>query len=298
LKGLGTRIVAGAVLLAVVLLAIWLRGPLMMVLIALAAGIAAHEVFTMARRAGYDPWYPAGLALAILLSLRAYVSGDLAAGIPSREATSGTVLAATTLVLLLAVARQGYYWFRVPVAATGHGGATAARGPGWAWADIGITLGGALYTGGLLGYAAMLAGIEGGAGKPDGRAWMLLVLLGTAACDSGAYFVGSMVGRRKLIPHISPGKTWEGLGGGFLGAIIAALALSGLLGLAWWQAILLGLLICVAAVVGDLSESLIKRATGQKDSGHIIPGHGGVLDRVDSILFVTLVVYWFTRVVS
>jgi phosphatidate cytidylyltransferase len=71
-----------------------------------------------------------------------------------------------------------------------------------------------------------------------------------------------------------------------------------LLGLAWWQAVLLGLIICVAAVVGDLSESLIKRATGQKDSGHIIPGHGGVLDRVDSILFVTLAVYWFTRVVS
>lgn len=296
MKGLGTRVVAGAVLLAVVLLAIWLRGPLMMVLIALAAGIAAHEVFTMARRAGYDPWYPAGLALAILLSLRAYVSGDLGAGLPSTQANSGTVVAATSLVLLLAAARQGYFWFRVPVTATSQGGVSATRGPGWAWADIGITLGGALYTGGLLGYAAMLAGIEGSAGRPDGRAWMLVVLLGTAACDSGAYFVGSLLGRRKLIPHISPGKTWEGLVGGFLGAVIASLALSGLLALSWWQAVLLGVLICVAAVVGDLSESLIKRATGQKDSGHIIPGHGGVLDRVDSILFVTLVVYWFARV--
>jgi phosphatidate cytidylyltransferase len=76
------------------------------------------------------------------------------------------------------------------------------------------------------------------------------------------------------------------------------MALSGLLGLALWQAVLLGLLICAAAVSGDLCESLMKRATGVKDSGNIIPGHGGVLDRLDSILFVTLAVYWFVQLVA
>jgi phosphatidate cytidylyltransferase len=79
-----------------------------------------------------------------------------------------------------------------------------------------------------------------------------------------------------------------------LGAVAAAVALSGILKIQWWEAIILGLLVCVAAVSGDLSESLLKRAAGVKDSGTIIPGHGGVLDRVDSILFVLLAVYWFT----
>jgi phosphatidate cytidylyltransferase len=101
------------------------------------------------------------------------------------------------------------------------------------------------------------------------------------------------MGRRKLIPHISPAKTWEGLAGGILGAVVAAMALSGLLKLSILAAALLGLALCAAAVAGDLAESLIKRAAGVKDSGAIIPGHGGVLDRIDSILFVLVTVYWF-----
>jgi len=96
-----------------------------------------------------------------------------------------------------------------------------------------------------------------------------------------------------LIPHISPAKTWEGLLGGTAGAVIAALALSGLLKLGWLEAVLLGIAICAAAVAGDLCESLLKRAAGVKDSGHVIPGHGGILDRVDSILFVLLAVSTF-----
>jgi phosphatidate cytidylyltransferase len=287
------------VLLALVLAAIWLRGLLLMVLVALAAGLAAHELFIMARRGGYAPWYPAGVALALLLAMRGYLAGDLATGTASLQRGFAAEIPALAVVLLFLLVRQGYEWLRVPAAAS-NGVAPPTRDGGLAWADLGITLGGAIYTGALLGYAPLLAVLpEDGTESvvPRGVAWMLMVLLGTAACDTGAYLVGSTLGRRKLIPHISPGKTWEGLGGGVLGGVLAAIVLSGLLNITIIQAVGLGLLVCIAAVAGDLCESLIKRATGVKDSGNLIPGHGGILDRLDSILFVLLAVYWFQQVV-
>lgn len=296
MKALGVRTISGVALLALVLAAIWLRGPILMLLVGLAAGLAAHEFYSMARRAGYLPWYAAGVALALLLALRAYLVGDISTGTPSlRSGLAAEVLVLAVIVLMLVV-RQAYEWLRVP-SVGGRGSVPASRSPYLAWADLGMTLAGAFYTGGLLGYAPLLAALPGDAsGNGSGSAWLLVVLLGTAACDTGAYFVGSAIGRRKLIPHISPGKTWEGLVGGFLGSIIASILLSGLLGLNVAQAALLGLLICTAAVCGDLSESLIKRAVGVKDSGHLIPGHGGILDRVDSVLFVLLAVYWFVKI--
>lgn len=282
--------VSAVVLLALVLAAIWVKGLLLMALVALAAGLAAHEVYTIARRAGYNPWYPAGVALALLLALRGYLGGrDMLSGEVYTGPSSGVEVLVIAGVLLLTLARHSFV--ALPYAA--HASGRTSRG----WADVGITLGGALYTGGLLGYAPLLTALPDGAGRAGGTAWLLLVLVGTAACDTGAYFVGSLLGRHKLIPHISPAKTWEGLGGGALGAVIAAVALSGLLVLSIPLAVLLGLLLCAAAVAGDLAESLMKRAGGVKDSGAVIPGHGGVLDRVDSILFVLVAVYWFARVV-
>jgi phosphatidate cytidylyltransferase len=267
-----------------------------MAAVALAAGLAAHEFYSMVRRAGYLPLYPLGVALALILALRGYLLGDLFAGV----AYSGPGVAIEVLVLVLALtlvlARQGAGWWRVPMtqSPTSHAALASPRSPYLAWADLGLTLAGAVYTGGLLGYAPLLAALRQG----NGTSWLLMVLLGTAACDTGAYLVGSMLGRHKLIPHISPAKTWEGLAGGTLGAIIAAIALSGLLRLDFAQAVILGLLVCAAAVAGDLCESLLKRAAGVKDSGHVIPGHGGLLDRLDSILFVVLAVYWFSQVAA
>lgn len=295
-RKLAVRTVSGAVLLAVVLAAIWVRGPLLMAAVALAAGLAAHELYSMVRRAGYLPLYPLGVALALVLALRGYLLGDLFAGV----AYAGPGVAIEVLVLVLALtlvlARQGAGWWRVPMTQSPASQAALAspRSPYLAWADLGLTLAGAVYTGGLLGYAPLLAALPDG----NGTSWLLMVLLGTAACDTGAFFVGSLLGKRKLIPHISPAKTWEGLVGGTLGAIIAAIALSGLLRLDITQAVFLGLLVCAGAVAGDLCESLLKRAAGVKDSGHLIPGHGGLLDRLDSILFVVLAVYWFAQVAA
>jgi phosphatidate cytidylyltransferase len=111
--------------------------------------------------------------------------------------------------------------------------------------------------------------------------------------DSGAYLSGRWLGRRHLIDHISPSKTVEGLVGGLLAATVAAGIGAALIGLAPWQPLVIGPLVGLGAQAGDLAESMIKRAAGRKESGFLVPGHGGVLDRIDSFLFAApLLVAW------
>ncbi len=122
------------------------------------------------------------------------------------------------------------------------------------------------------------------------RAWIVLLVLAVWAYDTGAYLVGKRYGRRRFLSHISPSKTYAGLVGGIVAATaVIALALVGL-GQAPVGALLLGPLVSLAAQAGDLAESMLKRAAGAKDSGRLIPGHGGILDRVDSFLFAAPVV--------
>ena len=157
----------------------------------------------------------------------------------------------------------------------------------WSW-----TLAGILYVGWLLGYLVALRGLD------NGRSWVFLAVFATFGSDSAAYFIGRAFGKQKLAPTISPKKTWEGAVAGLAGA--AAVSLLFLLPtplkltayLNWWQLIIIGLLISVFGQLGDLIESLLKRNTGAKDSGNIFPGHGGMLDRMDSIVFAGVVVYY------
>ncbi len=132
-----------------------------------------------------------------------------------------------------------------------------------------------------------------------GLQWVALAFLATFATDTGAYAVGRAIGRRKLAPSVSPGKTWEGALGGLLGAAGATVALVHLLDGVEnrvWPALALGLAIGVAAQAGDLLESKLKRMAGAKDSGRLIPGHGGLLDRLDSLVPVFPLVYYASRV--
>jgi phosphatidate cytidylyltransferase len=156
----------------------------------------------------------------------------------------------------------------------------------WAW-----TLGGILYVGFLLSYFVSLRGLE------DGRNWVFLALAVTFASDTAAYFVGKMLGKHKLAPTISPGKTWEGTIGGFIGAIVIALLFTLTtplqLPIGYGQAVLVGFLISLFGQLGDLAESLLKRNAGVKDSGSWLAGHGGFLDRIDSVVFAGVVVYYY-----
>lgn len=129
---------------------------------------------------------------------------------------------------------------------------------------------------------------------PDGGIWLIIVSAITACSDSGAYFVGRAIGKHKLCPHISPNKTIEGalggIGAGILGAVFFAFLL--LSANNWYFLLLSALLIAGIGIAGDLTESIVKRGTGTKDSGRCLAGHGGILDRVDSLLFAGPVLYY------
>ena len=118
--------------------------------------------------------------------------------------------------------------------------------------------------------------------------WLLLAIGATWAADVGAYAIGSVAGRRKIAPRISPGKTWEGTLGGFAAAALAVLGISALFGLGRLDAAAAAVTIGPAAFAGDLLESWVKRRAGVKDSGRIFPGHGGMLDRIDSLVAVAI----------
>ena len=139
-----------------------------------------------------------------------------------------------------------------------------------------------IYVGLSLYYALQLRFIE------DGREWTLLLLLVVFATDTSAYLVGRAIGRIPFAPKISPNKTWEGAAAGMVGAVVASVLVSNLLGLdaIMWEAALLGVIVGMLGQVGDLAESRLKRKAGVKDSGWLIPGHGGILDRLDSIVYV------------
>ena len=131
-----------------------------------------------------------------------------------------------------------------------------------------------------------------------GTAWMLLLLLVVWGYDSGAYLTGRWLGRRRLIDHISPSKTVEGLVGGLLAATVAAGIGAWLIGLEAWQPLVIGPVVGLAAQAGDLAESMVKRAAGRKESGFLVPGHGGVLDRIDSFLFAAPVLVGYALLIA
>lgn len=121
--------------------------------------------------------------------------------------------------------------------------------------------------------------------QPRGEYWVLSYAAIVICVDTGAYITGMRFGRTKLAPTISPSKTWEGLAGGaFLGIVVAVIACEFLLGLPWWFGIFMGAAITITAVLGDLTESMIKRDLGVKDMSNWLPGHGGFFDRFDSLL--------------
>jgi phosphatidate cytidylyltransferase len=155
--------------------------------------------------------------------------------------------------------------------------------------DTAVVAFGIFYVAWLLGHMILIRRFA------EGPFLIFFLFLVTWANDTAAYYVGSFWGRHPMAPHISPRKTWEGAVGGLLGSVAASFAcrLWFLESLSAADALSIGLLVGIAAPLGDLCESILKRSADVKDSGGLIPGHGGVLDRVDSLIFTTPVIYYY-----
>lgn len=261
--------------------AIWLGAPWLTVLV-VAVGLATiWELYRMTP-AGVGP-LPIVLGAAWVLAM---LSGAQAAsGRDNFLIISGGVLAAGSFVALL--------WF----IAFYRGDDSVGN------KNIPIGLGylilGPIYVGFLLAHALMLREITGSGAEIEGtsdfgRSWLLFALLVTFAVDTGAYLVGRSVGRRPMAPSISPNKTLEGSLGGFASAVAAALVLGLVfdLGVPAWQQAMIGGVVGVVGQWGDLIESKLKRIADLKDASSIIPGHGGLLDRLDSVLLTLPAVYY------
>ena len=165
-------------------------------------------------------------------------------------------------------------------------------------ANVATTIFGALYCGWFPLYLLMLRQVGetstgDGIPYPIGASYCILILFTVSVTDIFCYFVGCKFGKHKLAPVISPNKTIEGSLGGTIMCLLFSILIGMPLGLTWYHAIILGILIAAFAQIGDLCESMIKRDAGVKDSSNILPGHGGLLDRADSYIFTAAVTYYF-----
>lgn len=260
---LRTRVLTAAVLIPTAIGLIYAGGFPFLVLIGLMLSLAEVEFCRLMAQGGFHPTLAFGLGMVWLLLLDAQFP------------ELGLLKPGLALILLASLVWQMYHRQGSPVA-------------NWA-----MTITGGLYLGVCGASILRLRSLDGG------RWWMLIVLITVICADSAAFFVGRAWGRHKMAPTLSPGKTWEG----YVSGIVVGGLLPMLLVL-WWRVaagteisilhgLILGLLIGVLSPLGDLAVSMIKRQVGAKDSGTIIPGHGGALDRLDSILWAGVMSYYY-----
>ena len=231
--------------------------------IMLVLGVAAWEYWNLYRLSGFAPSLVLVIGGVLVIALAAFFCPDYII-----HCIVGLSLAAMTYHLV-----------------------DYERGRDKAAVDFGITLGGMLYLGLIGSYLISLRNL------PDGKWWLMLVLPSVWLADSGAFIIGSRFGKHLMSPRLSPRKTWEG----FFGGVVFG-TLGGLLLAALWHIMapavtlergaLIGLALSLLTPLGDLGESMIKRQAGVKDSSHILPGHGGVLDRIDSWLWAGVIGYY------
>ena len=261
------RVLTSIVLIPVLYVIVWELPPVyFMGLVVVAAVIGQYEFYRMAGHRGIRPLAVLGVALGVLVSIAIdFYQPDFRGG-------RGGAFLVTFCVLLVTVVRL-----------------FSSRPVEGAIEDVSATLLGIFYVAMLFGFQMALRAGD------HGRQWLMFMYLVIWASDTGAYYIGTSLGKHKLYPKISPKKSVEGLIGGMVAAAGAALLCR-----AWFlpavgvlEAAVLGLVLAAAGTLGDLVESLFKRSVGVKDSGSLIPGHGGMLDRMDSMLFAAPMLYYY-----
>jgi phosphatidate cytidylyltransferase len=270
-KNLLQRIAFAAVAIPLTIVIIWQGGWLLAALLAVLGVLGTREVYDLARRQGVAALTSPGYLAAAAIPLATYWAKG------SEQHWAEPAIFAGGLWLLLVL-----------------GAALTARGPdARPLGAVAVTVFGALYASAL---PAFLIAIRHGADAPE-RSWpfaslVLFPLVLTWVCDTAAMAAGSTIGGRKLAPVVSPNKTWAGAVGGLVGALVGSFVIGVLVlpRFGWhlhvWELAAIGAMVGLLAQVGDVAESLFKREAGVKDSSHLIPGHGGVLDRLDSLYFV------------
>jgi phosphatidate cytidylyltransferase len=260
---LRTRFLSALVLIPVVGWVIWAGGWWLFAAVLLIAGLAGYEFSQLMRRGGYAP------APVFVLAIVAAAMFD--AQLPALD-----------------IARPGLAWILI-LSISWQLFQSKDKMPTTNWA-LGIA--GGLYVGWLAAHAIRLRAL------PNGLAWTILAVLVTWGGDTTAYFVGKAIGRHRFWPRLSPRKTWEGFFAGIVGSMLTG-ALVGHLALQWAgaigsvQGLIVGLLGGIVGPFGDLSISMMKRQVNAKDSSNLIPGHGGTLDRTDSLLFIFATTYYY-----
>ncbi|MEO7520472.1 MAG: phosphatidate cytidylyltransferase [Gemmatimonas sp.] len=274
MSDLGRRVLVALSGAPLAIAAIWYGDAALAFIASALAAIAAWEFFRIAREGGSTPIVPLGVVLAAAIPLLTHAHYLGAVRFPLAVGVSLTVLAIVALTI----------WLR------GVGGKPLAAAA--------TTVLGVAYTGGTLSYIYALRYFNYAVGDTAGALVVILPVLLTWASDTGAFFAGRTIGGRKLMPSVSPGKTVSGAIGGIVTTVIVCTIFVHYLlrpyaSLAFTPAglLLFGVGISVTAQIGDLAESLLKREAGVKDSGTLFPGHGGVLDRLDSMFFVLPVAF-------
>lgn len=245
--------------------------------------IAMHEFFamTLPKEDRSAALIMGGLASAAFYWLDPHTLAYFGHHSKHAEMFGGAILAGNAISVVLAVIVPGlYYLFRFRDITTVAGRYAA-------------TVAGIIYAGFLTTFLAFLKRID----PNHGGDTVVLVLIVAWLADTGGYFAGRFLGKAKLYEAVSPKKTWAGLWGGIGGAVIGVIALKLLMGtwgahwLSWFDVFAISIPGCLLGQMGDLAESLIKRSVGVKDSGALLPGHGGILDRIDAVLFIAPYVY-------
>lgn len=264
---LSQRVKAALIFVPLVLILIYIGGWIFNLFIAIVLLLAAFEFIQLFQRIGYTPSFLLSSVGILLIVVQRWFFG---------ESYSGIFL--TLLISMVIIASLIGY----------------ERGEKDAAINLAIHLMVSLYLGWIGSFSILLRSI------PEGLGWMLTALPVTWIADSGAYFIGRWIGKRKMTPRLSPGKTWAGLLGGIITGTLSGL----LLVLLWravgtlsfdtplWQGLVMGFVVSILTPMGDLFISLFKRTASVKDTGNLIPGHGGVLDRIDTWIWAGMLGYY------